>query len=410
MSDTLDQDIDNDGVPNAADGADDTDGDGLPNLADHDSDGDGVSDTVEAGGVDSNGDGVVDNFVDTNGNGLADSRESSLGGMPLPMPDTDGDGVDNHRDLDSDGDGAGDVIESGGADANGDGRQDGVDSDRDGLADSADGTKTSGRALPRPDSDGDGTLDTLDLDSDNDGVSDAREGRADSDNDGVPDALDSPGKLGTAVRGAGAVDAFTLGGLLVMIALTMIRRRAGAALVAALGLASAGAQAVEPRTVGGFYAGLDAGLSRLEPRNASGYRIDDKSSSGFRFTLGYGWSPQWSAEAFYADGGEVGVASDNPAVGHLGTIGYKMMGVGTQWTPFSSGRARRFFPLVKAGAVQIQNSSSSDQILYEKLNDVGVYIGGGAGLRFADSWIAQAEVVSYDIDELFYTFGVRKHF
>jgi hypothetical protein len=410
VSDTLDQDIDNDGVPNSADGADDTDGDGLPNLADHDSDGDGVSDTVEAGGIDSDGDGIVDNFVDTNGNGLADSREPSLGGAPLPLPDTDGDGVGNHRDLDSDGDGAGDVIESGGTDANGDGRQDGVDSDRDGLADSADGTKTGGRVLPRPDSDGDGTLDTLDLDSDNDGISDAREGRADSDNDGVPDALDSPGKLGTAVRGAGAVDGFTLGGLLVMFSLLMLRRRAGAALVAALGLASAGTQAADSPIAGGFYAGLDAGFSRLEPRSANGYRIDDKSSSGFRFTAGYGWSPQWSAEAFYADGGEVGIASDNPAVGHLGTIGYRMMGVGAQWTPFSGGRAARFFPLVKAGAVQIQNSSSSDQILYEKLNDVGIYIGGGAGLRFGESWIAQAEVVSYDVDELFYTFGVRKHF
>jgi hypothetical protein len=195
-----------------------------------------------------------------------------------------------------------------------------------------------------------------------------------------------------------------------MFALTMFRRRAGFALVATLGLASAGAQAAEPRAVDGFYAGLDAGFSRLEPRKASGYRIDDKSSSGFRFTLGYGWSPRWSAEAFYADGGDAGISSDNPAVGHLGTIGYKMVGVGAQWTPFAGGRASRFFPLVKAGAVQIQNSASSDQILFEKLNDVGVYIGGGAGLRLGDSWIAQAEVVSYDVDDLFYSFGVRKHF
>jgi hypothetical protein len=410
VPDTLDQDIDNDGIPNGADGGDDTDGDGLPNLADLDSDGDGVSDIVEAGGTDSNGDGLIDDFVDTNGNGLADSREPALGGSALPLPDTDGDGVDNHRDLDSDGDGAADVIESGGADANGDGRQDGVDANRDGLPDSVDGSMTGGRSLPRPDSDSDGTIDALDLDSDNDGVSDAREGRGDSDNDGVPDALDSPGKLGTAVRGAGAVDGFTLGGLLAMFALTMIRRRAGFALVAVLGLASAGAQAAEPRAVDGFYAGLDGGISRLEPREASGYRIDDKSSAGFRFTLGYGWSPRWSAEAFYADGGEAGISSDNPAVGHLGTIGYKMFGVGAQWTPFAGGRASRFFPLVKAGAVRIQNDSSSDQILYEKLNDVGVYIGGGAGLRLGGSWIAQAEVVSYDVDGLIYTFGVRKHF
>jgi hypothetical protein len=411
VADALDQDIDNDGIPNAADGADDTDGDGLPNLADLDSDNDGISDLVEAGGTDSNGDGVVDTSVDTNGNGLADSREPALGGSALPLPDRDGDGVDNHRDLDSDGDGAADVIESGGTDANGDGRQDGVDTDRDGFADSADGSMTGGHALPRPDSDGDGTPDALDLDSDNDGVTDAREGRGDSDNDGVPDSLDSPGKLGTAVRGAGAVDGFTMGGLIVMFVLTMLRRRVGATLAATLGLAAAGAQAAEPTKVEGFYAGIDAGFSRLEPQDrVGGYRIDDTSSTAIRATLGYGWSPKWSAEVFYADGGEAGVASDNPAVGHLGTISYKMIGVGAQWTPLSGGRASRFFPLVKLGAVQIRNSSSSDQILYEKLNDVGVYIGGGAGVRIGDSWIAQAEVVSYDVDGLFYTFGVRKHF
>jgi hypothetical protein len=409
VSDTLDQDIDNDGVPNTADGADDTDGDGLPNLADHDSDGDGVSDLVEAGGADSNGDGGVDNFSDTNGNGLSDSREPSLGGSVLPLPDSDTDGIDNHRDLDSDGDGAADVIESGGIDANGDGRQDGVDADRDGLADSADGG-AGGRVPPRPDSDGDGVADALDQDSDNDGVPDAREGRGDSDSDGVPDALDAPGKIETAIRGTGSVDGFTLGGLLVMFAFTMLRRRASGALVAILAVASAGAQAAEPRTAEGFYAGIDAGFSRLEPRSAGGYRIDDKSSSAFRVTLGYGWSRQWSAEAFYADGGAAGIASDNPAVGHLGTIGYKMLGVGAQWSPFARGRASRFFPLVKLGAVQIQNTSSSAHILYEKLNDVGVYIGGGAGLRLGETWIAQAEVVSYDVDGLFYTFGVRRHF
>jgi hypothetical protein len=59
--------------------------------------------------------------------------------------------------------------------------------------------------------------------------------------------------------------------------------------------------------------------------------------------------------------------------------------------------------------VQIQNSSSSAAIAYEKLNDLGVYIGGGGGMRLGKSWLAQAEVVSYDKDELFFTIGVRKH-
>ena len=117
-----------------------------------------------------------------------------------------------------------------------------------------------------------------------------------------------------------------------------------------------------------------------------------------------------SVEAFYADGGDAGISSDNPGVGHLGDIGYKVSGVGLQWLPFEGGINEKWFPLVKFGASHIQNSTSSSLVVYEKLNEIGVYFGGGAGLRFGETWIAQAEVVSYDADELFFTVGVRKHF
>jgi hypothetical protein len=418
VADAQDQDLDNDGIPNAADGSDDTDGDGLPNLADLDSDADGIADVVEAGGVDANGDGLADNFVDVNGNGLSDSYEPALGGHALPLPDMDGDGADNHRDLDSDGDTLSDVIESGGVDANGDGRQDGVDSDHDGLADSADGTLTGGHVLVRPDTDGDGTPDALDLDSDNDAIPDSREGRGDSDGDGIPDALDAPGQLQTAVRGTGAFDPLTLVFLMVSIAWVALRRIGQRGIARALPIValavmaaqSGGAQAADALETG-WYVGLDTGISRLDPRNRDGgYRVDDKQGFGFRVTAGYAWSTHWSAEAFYADGGKAGISSDNPAVGHLGDIEYKVSGVGVEWLPFENGRAERWFPLVKLGAVHIQNSTNSSQIFYEKLNDIGVYFGGGAGLRLGNGWIAQAEVVSYDKDELFLTGGIRKLF
>jgi large repetitive protein len=415
VSDTADLDLDNDGIPNALDGSDDADGDGLPNLADLDSDGDGVSDIVEAGGSDSNGDGQVDNIVDTNQNGLSDQFESGLGGHALPLADSDNDGVDNHRDLDSDGDGISDVIESGGIDANGDGRQDGADTDRDGISEVAVGTAPGGHALPRPDSDRDGIPDALDLDSDNDGILDSREGLADSDRDGIPDSLDAPGRLQTAVRGAGALDPFTAAGLLGALALMLLRRAKSARAVPAMLAAAAvlahpdAAAAAEP-TAQGWYAGLDAGISRLEPRNPDGgYKVDDDQSAGFRITVGYAWSAHWSAEAFYADGGKAGISSDNPNVGHLGDIEYKMLGVGVEWLPLAAGRNAKFFPLVKLGAVRIDNSSSSPMIAYEKLNDLGVYIGGGGGMRLGKSWLTQAEVVSYDQDELFFTIGIRKH-
>ncbi|HUQ11927.1 MAG TPA: hypothetical protein VM146_16550 [Steroidobacteraceae bacterium] len=430
VSDAQDLDLDNDGIPNAADGSDDTDGDGLPNLADLDSDGDGIADLVEAGGTDTNHDGVVDNFADVNGNGIADSRDSPLGGQALPLPDSDGDGTDNHRDLDSDGDGISDVVESGGADANHDGRLDGNDGNHDGLVDSVDGT-LNGTPLPRPDTDGDGMIDALDTDSDNDKIPDASEGRSDSDGDGIPDSLDTAGKLQTAVRGAGAFEPLTLLGLLGAIGLVAMRRmgrtvglvalratasRATAARVlpvaacAVLGLQALDARAAEPAAKG-WYAGFDIGMSVVEPRNKDGgYKIDDKQGLGFRVDLGYSWNSAWSAELFYADGGAAGVSSDNANVGHLGDISYSMLGVGVEWIPMDEGRDAPWFPLVKLGAVQITNEASSDLINYEKLNDIGVYLGAGAGLRFGDSWTALAEVVSYDQDELFFTFGLRKRF
>lgn len=416
VADTQDLDLDNDGIPNVADGSDDTDGDGLPNLADLDSDGDGMTDLIEAGGVDANGDGLADNFVDVNGNGLSDAFEGTLGGHALPLPDTDIDGSDNHRDLDSDGDGQSDVIESGGVDANSDGRQDGVDSGHDGLADSADST-TGGHAPARPDTDGDGMNDSLDTDSDNDAIPDSREGRVDSDNDGIPDSLDKVGSLQTAVRGAGAFDPVSLIGLMSLIAWAALRRtgrRAAHALpvvVAAVLFAQSGQVRAAEVLSKGWYLGLDTGMSRLEPRNRDGgFKVDDGQSFGYRITAGYGWNQNWSVEGFYADGGDAGIASDNPAVGHLGEIGYKVFGVGLQWLPFDGGINEQWFPLVKFGASHIQNSSTSPQIVYEKLNDVGVYFGGGAGLRFGESWVGQAEVVSYDADELFFTIGIRKHF
>ncbi|MEO8061284.1 MAG: hypothetical protein ABI821_00910 [Pseudomonadota bacterium] len=415
VSDAQDLDLDNDGIPNALDGSDDTDGDGLPNLADLDSDADGVSDLVEAGGIDSDGDGQVDNFVDTNHNGLSDQFEPALGGHALALPDSDNDGFDNHRDLDSDGDGISDVIESGGVDANGDGRQDGADANHDGISEVVVGTASGGHSLPRPDTDGDGIIDALDLDSDNDGISDSREGRVDSDHDGIPDSLDAPGHLETAVRGAGAIDPLTAAGLLGALGLVLMRRMKGArvlpaVLAAAVVFAHPGAAVAAEPTAKGWYVGLDAGLSRLDPRNSDGgFKVDDDQATGFRVSMGYAWSVHWSAEAFYADGGKAGISSDNPNVGHLGDIDYEMLGVGVEWLPLGKGRNAKFFPLVKLGAVQIDNSSSSPAIVYEKLNDFGVYIGGGGGMRLGKSWLAQAEIVSYDKDELFITIGLRKH-
>ena len=191
----------------------DADQDGIMNLFDLDSDNDGISDLVEAGGVDTNGDGRVDGaFADSDGDGLHNTYDASTGGDAIANFDVDGDGIINYHDLDGDNDGIPDIIESGGTDANNDGRIDGfTDADNDGFADAVDGdadndgiAENTAAALiitgpdlnsdgvpdvyPRANADANGFPNAVDLDSDNDGILDVREaGIVDSNGDGFAD-------------------------------------------------------------------------------------------------------------------------------------------------------------------------------------------------------------------------------
>lgn len=148
-------DANNDGVDDRYD----FDSDGIPNHLDLDSDDDTIFDLVEAGGEDQDNDGRVDGCVDINSNGTCDMLES----VPLPLPNTDGVDGPDFLDSDDDDDGLLTFVEAT------DGRTHGVDVDDDGLPN------------------------WLDVDSDDDGRSDADEGRADDDGDGIPNYLDSDG-------------------------------------------------------------------------------------------------------------------------------------------------------------------------------------------------------------------------
>ncbi|GIV30859.1 MAG: hypothetical protein KatS3mg029_0210 [Saprospiraceae bacterium] len=258
-----DWDLDGDGIANDLDGDEtnpdpvasstfdplsplaDRDGDGIPNYLDLDSDNDGIPDIIEAGGVDTDGDGRIDypipgvptSLPDADGDGFYDfydpDDDSAFGiddpqavlvkvnsmvftdGKHTSAPDGDGDAVPNFWDLDSDNDGISDLLEAGG-----------VDADGDGLVDPAFASDTTGNGMPdfyenlplfitepdgltedgRPeDNDGDGSPYSS-VDTDLDGIPNYLD--LDSDGDGIPD-LAEIGLANLDLNGDGMVDVFT---------------------------------------------------------------------------------------------------------------------------------------------------------------------------------------------------------
>jgi len=165
----------------------DTDGDGILDFQDPDDDNDGWStaDEVLWGGLDgdNDGDGRLDHLDDADEDGplgdldadnIPNEAETLLGLDPFD-DDTDGDGI---RDDDEVGDDWENPL-----DTDGDGTIDALDID-----DDDDGINTVDEY--RGDTDGDGVPDYLDDDSDDDGVDDGNEYGFDDDCDGDPDHVD----------------------------------------------------------------------------------------------------------------------------------------------------------------------------------------------------------------------------
>ncbi len=94
--DTVEGDIDGDGIPNTIEGCLDHNGNGIPNCMDPDSDGDGINDKRECitqPCPDTDGDGTPDYLDrDSDSDNLTDKHEIDEGTNPY-CPDTDGDGT-----------------------------------------------------------------------------------------------------------------------------------------------------------------------------------------------------------------------------------------------------------------------------------------------------------------------------
>lgn len=234
-------DSDNDGIPNFqdhdfwkgwidtdADGVNDLsdkDLDGLPNQYDRDSDNDGIPDAVESYGVDTNGDGIIDNFTETDYDGFSQNVDANntgvnSSGVGLGAPDFDVDGIPNYLDLDSDNDGIPDAVEVGATDSNNDGKPDGfVDNNGNGLHDSyellngllltgADISPVDGRAdnYPFKNKDYDFRPNAYDMDSDADGIADVIEaGFPDANYNGIVDGAIGSNGWATVISSLGSL-------------------------------------------------------------------------------------------------------------------------------------------------------------------------------------------------------------
>jgi len=206
---------------NTDNGASFTNKDDKPDYLDIDSDNDGIPDNIEAQTTT----GYV-NFVAISGtdkNGLSSAYDFSDNfsaiGLSNTLINTDGDAETDYRDQDSDGDGTLDSAEglssitagTFGTDTDGDGLDDiyehGSTNDgfvvNDGITNpkasgliDADGDVLTGGDLDYrdnltgTDTDGDGIIDSIDIDDDNDGILDTVEGGGDFDGDGIINSLD----------------------------------------------------------------------------------------------------------------------------------------------------------------------------------------------------------------------------
>jgi hypothetical protein len=161
------------------------------------------------GGPDTNNDGKLDGFVDANHDGMHDNYINANALLKTgadvngdgkadsyPFKNMDNDFRPNPYDLDSDGDGIVDVVEAGLPDANLNGIVDGIIG--------TNGWSTTVSAMPSlnlKNSDADPNPNYLDIDSDNDGITDNIEGQttngykvplpADTDGDGIADTYDN---------------------------------------------------------------------------------------------------------------------------------------------------------------------------------------------------------------------------
>ncbi len=403
-------------------GTRDLDGDGIRDHQDLDVDNDGIPDVVEAGSSDQMFDGRYDFFLDLDGDGLADRLLTS----PIVAIDSDQDGIEDFRDADSDQDGLSDRFESGGDDADGDGRVDNfVDINMDGLDDSY---ALQARALP--DTDQDGFPDYRDIDSDGDGVTDAEEAfgmpasstpiepsvpfnsRPTSQNDEITLQTGESGSVfGCTLNYESNTRQPVDPVLLLMIAVSMmivLRRRAtsictqlksfrtrSAGVIAASALllgACTTSPGVAPIDNANFihgYAGIGLGASFLNANTTDiPLEQDESFSAAGQLTLGLSLSSRFALEARGADLGQATFISGE-------AVGYQVADVSGLYKQSFSPSSSKWTGFGRLGVGALFNDGDIDTT---QKNKTHVLVGFGAEYALSPRSALRAEWQGHDVD------------
>ena len=355
----------------------DTDNDGSYDAIEIDADADGITDLVEAGGIDANSDGVIDDFLDDDSDGIDDG----LRVLPLAVIDTDNDNTPDFQDLDSDNDGLSDIEESGGTDANGDGIADGL---------------VIAAALP---------------DENMDGIPDFQQIVAVE-----PELQPATGVIRTGLEGSGCsigganrgVDPL-LPGILILALLWLGRknRRLLVLLLPSMLVGNSHASVPDEITRDNFsrsiYAGVGLGLSRLEPDTSelSGWDPNDRVNAGGQINIGIDVMKQLSVELHSADLGSAGLSP-------TGRINYHIKGLSALL--YAGGDRHRFLRrgLTAYGRVGVGSlhNSGVGAVPFEKVNDNHFLVGAGVEYNTRYGFGARAEFLSFDKDVVFGQLGL----
>jgi len=426
VTNRLDLDDDNDGIPDILEGFGliDTDLDGNPDSIDLDSDNDGITDIIEGNTelIDNNADGVVDTLNDTDSNGLDDSIT-----IDFTTRDTDNDGAPDFLDLDSDGDQIFDLVEANKPDTD----FSVIDANNDGQVDEIGDIGLPLTVFKPIDSDDDGDEDFIDTDSDNDGFTDDLE-NGDHNQNGINDRFETnEGDLETGIQGAGAFGVYTISliGLLVLFRHRKKLKAVQFILMLVLvpsffspNTAQAGDELcaytlnskqgiVTNKTIEEslksspnlfqrcWYGAIGLGLSYVDPEGDGGWSTSEDNSIGTDIHLGFHFSPHWLAELNYTYIGEAELSNINQAInddvdgkieyhGPSVMIGYRLL---PEYKPFNY--------YLKAGATWLKTKESDSRISLENQSDVQFSFAAGVQYRFDDSpWFMNFEYQSYSKD------------